>query len=446
MVDWLTRVLSGVVPAAVQQGAQLGAEMALRAATLPGVMGLRWAGRALAPVRHDMPRAKRSATLAAKVALDELFFASEAASAALALGRREWSRVRREVEDAHALFETRGWLADPASYHATPPRVRDAREVDARSGPWRFSHLSYASGWAPSPGEPGRARWLSYAPNQTAHAYLMRHSGPPRPWVVCVPGYRMGRPAVDFTGFRTSWLHKALGVNVAVFVMPFHGPRTSGRRGGDGYLSGDFLDTIHAQAQAVWDLRRLIGRLRDEGAPAIGVHGVSLGGYTTALLAALEPGIERAVLGIPAACFADLARAHVPPALLRAAEWLGFPIGTIEHVLRVVSPLAMPPRLAREHRYIYAGISDRLAPPHHAWDLWRHWERPRVAWYQGGHVSFLMEPAVRHLLREAFDARSMLDQAHAARRDAAMSGRDVPPTPTPLPRPLPRPPALAAQA
>lgn len=417
--------------------------MALRAATLPGVMGLRWAGRAITPQRDGMPAPKLSPLLAAKVALDEVFFATEAASSVLSLGRREWSRVRREVEAADALFAKRGWLADPVAYHATPPRVRDVTEHDERVGPWTFSHLRFESGYAPSPDEPGRDRFLSYEPNRTAHAYLMRHPGPPRPWVVCVPGYRMGRPAVDFTGFRASWLHKSLGLNVAVFVMPFHGPRTSGRRGGDGYLSGDFLDTIHAQAQAVWDLRRLVGRLRDEGAPAVGVYGVSLGGYTTALLSSLEPNLERAVLGIPAACFADLARAHVPPALMQAAEWLGFPLGQIEAVLRVVSPLAMPPRLAREHRYIYAGISDRLAPPHHAWDLWRHWERPRVVWYQGSHVSFLMEPTVRDLLREALSPRSMLEQVRSAPPAATVLAATRPAPPL---RPHPMAPAVAAQA
>ena len=195
---------------------------------------------------------------------------------------------------------------------------------------------------------PGRDRFLDYTANKTAHAWLLRHPGPQRPWVVCVPGYRMGHPAVDFAGFRAQWLHKTLGLNVAIFVMPFHGPRTVGRRGGDGDLSGDFLDTIHAQAQAVWDLRRMIGWLRRQGAPAIGVHGVSLGGYTAALLAALEPELERVVLGIPTACFIDLTRANIPGARVRAAAWLGFPLAQIQQTMKVVSPLGMPARVAKK--------------------------------------------------------------------------------------------------
>ena len=85
----------------------------------------------------------------------------------------------------------------------------------------------------PHPGEPGRERWLAYEANRTGHAWLLKHPGPPRPWLVCVPGYRMGRPAVDFTGFRAGWLYKTLGLNVAIPVIPLHGPRRVGSRLGN---------------------------------------------------------------------------------------------------------------------------------------------------------------------------------------------------------------------
>jgi dienelactone hydrolase len=397
--------------------------MAVRTAALPGVLGLRWASRAFAASHESMPAPERSAKLALKVALDEFFFATEAASGSLTISPGEWRRVRREIEVAHELFDRRGWLADPVAFHRTPPPLLQAREHDERFAHWNFSHLAFESGYAPIPDAPGRDRYQGYEANKTSHAWLLRHPGPQRPWVVCIPGYRMGHPAVDFAGFRAQWLHKTLGLNVAIFVMPFHGPRTVGRRSGDGYLSGDFLDTIHAQSQAVWDLRRMIGWLRRQGAPAVGVHGVSLGGYTAAMLAALEPELERVVLGIPAACFVDLARSNVPSGLVRAAEWLGFPLAQIEETMKVVSPLAMPARVAMERRFIYAGTADQLAPPEHAWRLWNHWDQPRVLWYQGSHISFLMEPTVRRLLREALSARAMLDTVRDTERERVSIAR-----------------------
>ena len=115
------------------------------------------------------------------------------------------------------------------------------------------------------PASPVATRWLGYERNRTAHAWLLRHPGPPRPWLVCVHGYRMGFPLADFTGFPAAWFHHELGLNVAFPVLPLHGPRKIGLRTGDGFLSGDYLDTIHLQTQAVWDIRRLIRWLRGRG-------------------------------------------------------------------------------------------------------------------------------------------------------------------------------------
>jgi hypothetical protein len=72
-------------------------------------------------------------------------------------------------------------------------------------------------------------------------------------------------------------------------------------------------------------------------------------------------------------------------------------------VLRVVSPLAMPSRVPRQRSFIFAGTADRLAPPEQALSLWDHWGRPRIRWYHGSHVSFLIEPAVTRFVREAFE-------------------------------------------
>ncbi|MEE8580623.1 MAG: hypothetical protein V3T33_03445, partial [Myxococcota bacterium] len=53
-------------------------------------------------------------------------------------------------------------------------------------------------------------------------------------------------------------------------------------------------------------------------------------------------------------------------------------------------------------------VADRLASPDHARDLWKHWETPRLAWYPGGHVSFLWEPVVAELIREALVGCGMI--------------------------------------
>jgi hypothetical protein len=381
-----------------------GLEVALRSGALPLIVGARIAGRWRRAAPAGLPAARRGLALASKAVLDEIFLATEIASAPIVRERR----VMRELGQALELFAERGWLDDPASYHETPPPIERAVIGAARSPGLTYECLSFESGYEPHPGEPGRERWLGYAANRTGWAWMLRHEGAPRPWLVCVPGYRMGTPLVDFAGFRVRWLHRRLGLNVLIPVLPFHGPRRVGRRSGDGYFAGDFVDTLHAQAQAVWDVRRLLGWVRAQEPSAVGVHGVSLGAYTTALLAAMESDLDCVVAGVPAADFARLVRSHVPDAVLWAAERLGFRFQRIEDLLRVVSPFSFTPRVPGERCYLYAGLADRLASPEHALDLWRHWGEPRVSWYHGSHVSFLWEREVRHLLLDAFGEQGLL--------------------------------------
>jgi dienelactone hydrolase len=387
-----------------------GVQLAARAVAAPLVLGFRWLGpqRIAAPCPVESSWAARC-----KVVADEVFFLTEfLAGSSFAFA--EGARITAEVDEALALYEARGWFDDPASFHATPPAIEgfEEREAFIRGVPYRC--LRFESGYRPWPGEPGRARWLGYMPNRTAHVRLFQHFGEPRPWVVCVPGYRMGSPAVDWVGFGVGWLYRRLGLNVAIPVMPFHGERSVGRRGGDGYLAGDVLDTVHAQAQAVWDIRRLVRWLRASGAPAIGLYGVSLGGYTAALLAALDEQLDCVICGIPTVCFIDLMRANTSDVWLTLTGWLGFDWKKTERVQRVISPLAMRARIASDRCFVFAGTSDTLAPPGHALDLWRHWDGSHLSWYQGGHVSFFLEPAVRATLTAALEASGVLAQPRAS--------------------------------
>ncbi len=389
-----------------------GVQIAVRSGAAPILFGARVAAHL------GVAETRGSFRLTSKVVLDEVFYAAELAVAPF-VGLSDGARLVKELAQCLALFEDRGWLDDPASYHRTPTAL-EIGSIDEFQGPLLpYRHVRFESGYAPHPEEPGAARWLSYRANRVAHAWLLKHPGPMRPWIVCVPGYRMGSPLVDFTGFRVQWMHRTLGLNVAVPVMPLHGPRRVGRRGGDGFFTGDFVDTLHAQAQAVWDTRRIVAWLRSHGAPAVGVYGVSLGGYTAALLASLEDGLDCVIAGIPATDFSRLIQAHAPAFLLRLADSVGYSFDDIGRMLRVVSPLALAPRVPVERRFLYAGLADRLAPSEHALDLWRHWEEPAAVFYRGSHVSFLWEPEVKALLTEAFRRSGLVPQETSEMFEAA---------------------------
>ena len=102
-------------------------------------------------------------------------------------------------------------------------------------------------------------------------------------------------------------------------------------------------------------------------------------------------------------------------------------------MLRVISPLALPPRVPWKRRFLFAGVADRLAPPEQARDLWVHWERPRVLWYQGSHVSFFLEPEVRELIREALSETGVLHSPERESSRAAPSAARRPERRRPLP-------------
>ncbi len=353
------------------------------------------------PPRHDVPAARRTVATSARVAIDELVLAAQSfmtASPATA----EIERARRELDAARELFARRGWFAEPSAYHREPsPLVStnlETRRLKRRARSIIYEELSFESGYDPDVAEPGRERWLGYGANRKAHAAVLRHAGAPRPWLVCIHGYCMGHTRFGLWIFDAIRLHRELGLNVVLPVLPLHGPRTVGRFSGEGFLAGSILDTVHAEAQSVWDLRRLLGWIRAQGAPPIGLHGVSLGGYNAALLAGIDSGLACVIAGIPPADLSRLVWCHAAPPVLRSLERAGIVREDVAELYRVVSPLAVAPRIPAGGRAIYAGIGDRLVSADHPRDLWLHWGRPRIVWTHGGHDP--RTPEARRLVDE----------------------------------------------
>ncbi len=382
-------------------------DLVLRSVLTPGVLAARWLGLAQVPDVDEVPRPRLSLGLATKMALDEVFFLTEALSVRL-VSVRDRSRVAEEVERALELYDAHGFLDAPTRYHGDPVALEPIDLRPAQSRGLRYLHLRFASGYEPHAGEPGRERWLGYERNRTAHAWILQHPGGPRPWLVCVHGYRMGFPLADFIGFPAAWFHRELGLNVVFPVLPLHGPRKMGVRTGDGFLSGDYLDTIHLQTQAVWDIRRLVRWLRAEEQQPVGVYGLSLGGYTATLLASLEDELACVIAGIPATDYVGLTRWVLPTWLLQLAEYAGLALDRVERLVRVISPLAMAPRVPWDRRYLYAATADRLVPPAGVRALWEHWGRPRLDWYDGSHTSFGWETTVQGLLEDALGRSGLI--------------------------------------
>jgi hypothetical protein len=197
-------------------------------------------------------------------------------------------------------------------------------------------------------------------------------------------------------------------LNVVYPVLPFHGPRRVTAISGEGLVSRNVIDTVHGSAQIVWDLRRLVSWIRSQGGRSIGVYGLSLGGFSTSLLACFEADLACAVAGIPAADFAWLIQHHTPDTLMREIEAGGLSRHQLEALLSVVSPLQLTPKLPRERRYLFGGTADRIVPPDPVHRLWLHWERPRSLWYSGAHMSCVFHREVRDFLRQALQESGLV--------------------------------------
>ncbi len=357
----------------------------------------RW-GSYLGGGRGELPLARPTLSLATHALRDEIVLVGLLLRRPLS-DPAAYGRINAEVAAAIDLYGERGWLEKPADFFTAPPPLAD---MTIRSYPGRNrtqERLSFVSDYQPHPGEPGAERWAGYTGNQRVYAMMLRHREP-RPWLICVHGTEMGRPNLDLTLFRARHLHEDLGLNVVLPVLPMHGPRARGLPKGAVFPGEDVMDDVHATAQSVWDVRRLMGWIRAEQPGArIGLNGISLGGYISGLVASLDEDLTCAILGVPPSNLVELLGRHSgldegDPR--RMTLELAQPIGAM------MSPLSMEPQVPLQGRFIYAGLADRIVHPREqVMALWEHWGRPEISWYHGGHTGFFQARPVQRYIDAA---------------------------------------------
>jgi hypothetical protein len=262
--------------------------------------------------------------------------------------------------------------------------------------------------------------------NAYGHAEWIRHGGRGYPTVVCVHSWATGWFPLQRVLFDVESMFRA-GMDVLLFMLPFHGPRTpaTSRFGGQ-LFPGTMPHTVNeGMGQAIWDLRGLLAWLRGQNAGPIGMMGMSLGGYTTAMMACLEPDLAFTVPIIPAVSIADLMWIHGEgrPAR-RLAEARGVTLDVLRDVMAIHTPLRHQPQVPREARMIVAGLGDRVCPPEHVVALWEHWEQPRILWFPGSHIAHFGRSRVLREVREfAAERFAAVDAAPPVRAPAVSAPR-----------------------
>ena len=301
----------------------------------------------------------------------------------------------------------------PVQYHARPGPA-EFHGVERRVGHVRFRHASFPSQYDPSESVPGSERFREQTDNQTAHAWILSR-GRPAPWIVCVHGAGMGDPLADIFAFRAGALHRA-GFNVAIPVLPHHGPRGAGRFA-VGFPSDDPALNFHGAAQAIADVHAVLVAIEQRDEPAM-LYGISLGGYVAAAVAALEPSVHGVVVGVPVVDLSVLLRQHAPERFARHPLFDAM-CEVSRSLESYSSPLELPVPSTSVRR-VWAGRADRLVQPDQVARIVDRWDDATTCWYQGGHMGFLGLPGVRRYTNQA-----IIDTGLGATRHGRLRARSV---------------------
>ena len=336
------------------------------------------------------------ADLGLRTAIASLISATMLPKMAMSALRPTDTRAERAALEFYADLAA---AKDPAASFPAPtrpPRVstRAANPIAEWAAHGRVENVRFASSFeAVNPAI--RERRLGYARNNVVHAQHWRHDDGPHPTLCLIHGF-MGS-AYLFNGlfFSLPWFYRA-GYDILLYTLPFHGRRAE--RGspfsGYGYFADGLAGFAEAMAQAVHDFRSVLDYLEHTGVDRVALTGMSLGGYTSALIAGVDDRIQAVIPNVPVvtpdAAFDDWFPANLLVKLgnrMTRADRDRTTAASAYH-----SPLNYAPLVPKDRRLIITGLGDRLAPPEQAELLWKHWDRCAFHWFPGNHVLHVSQP------------------------------------------------------
>ena len=369
---------------------------------VPDVAGADASARGL-PRRADLSLQQRLivdssavADIALRTAIASLLSATMLPTVVNAALRRSGSRAESE----HLRFYSElAQAQDPVLSFPAPtdvPRVssRPANPVAEWMAKGRVHNIRFNSSFeAVNPAVRDQCR--GYVRNNVVRAQHWVHDDGPHPTLCVIHGF-MGSPYL-FNGlfFSLPWFYRS-GYDVLLYTLPFHGQRAE--RGspfsGYGYFANGFAGFAEAMAQAVHDFRSVIDYLEFTGVDRIALTGMSLGGYTSALIASVDDRIQAVIPNVPVVTPDRTVDEWFPANyVVRLRSLIA---GTEDESTRAAtmysSPLNYPPLVPKDRRLIITGLGDRLAPPEQSELLWEHWDRCAFHWFPGNHILHVSQP------------------------------------------------------
>lgn len=229
-----------------------------------------------------------------------------------------------------------------------------------------------------------RERYLGHSDNRQVVARHYRHRDGRRPTILLLHGYLGGYLPLEARVLQAARYYRG-GMNVALTALPFHGPR----KGPGSPLSpprfpgSDPRFTVEGFRQAVLDLRTLIHLLGEDATDDIGIAGMSLGGYTAALLTTIEPRLSFSLLRVPLGClamFADDTGRLVGTDEQRAAQR-----ACLHRIYAPINPISRPPQIPGDRVFVTTGVADAVTGPDQSRPLVEHFSADERL-FPGGHL------------------------------------------------------------
>ena len=320
---------------------------------------------------------------------------------------------QRALSDPGEIRELTGWLHELAAdyeragVHRSPEAFFPAPELPRptvqRLRDRRNLSLWWGSDYAPFYEESAPA-YMQDIKNHTAHAQVFRGSEDwERPVVIFVHGYRGGILPVE----RLMWPLDAwqqAGYDLALVVLPHHATRQASLRQRPLIPSIDPRLTIDGVRQAVGDVRALMRWLKEQGAPRVGVSGLSFGGLVNGVMLGVAPELDFGAPVAPLVSFVTWAEDH--GTLLGEGEVQAAYREAFVRVMRPIDPLARRALVRGPLVRVIAGQQDRINRPHQAEALAAH-ASAELETFDGGH---LLQFGVRKAFeRTAFRLRRALE-------------------------------------
>lgn len=215
------------------------------------------------------------------------------------------------------------------------------------------------------------------------------HPDGPRPTLIFIHGFMIDAYWLNAEMFALRWFYRK-GYDILLYTLPFHGSRRhrASVLSGLGYVTNGVCHLNEAMLQSVFDLRILIRHLRKNGVKHVGLSGISLGGYISALTASVEKNITFCVPNSPAVLPTEMALGWWPsgPILRYLMDKTGLSLNELRHSVALHNPLSWNPKPCPDCLLIIAGAADRFVSPQHIRLLHEHWRGSELHWFPGNHL------------------------------------------------------------